>query len=110
MYGQGKTYATTTAETATTATTTTAATAGSPLAALVAAGTLTTTHSTLRLGLRRLRLASNLDRDLALQDLLARQLLDGLLGLMGSGQVDERIANRAVGAGVHRNGGAFTVE
>jgi Predicted solute binding protein len=105
---KGKTYATTTSETATTATSTTTATTGSSLATLITASTLTTTHSTLRLGLRRLGLASDLDRDLALKDLLARQLLDGLLGLVGSGKVDKRIANRAVGAWVHWNGGAFT--
>ncbi len=48
----------------------------------------------------RLRLASELDRDLAVEDVLTVQLVDGTFGLRRRGDVDESIAYRAVGAWV----------
>jgi hypothetical protein len=41
-----------------------------------------------------------LNGNLALKDLLAGELLDGTLGLSGSGKVDKGVADRAVGARV----------
>ena len=111
--GGRKTYRTATTTSNATSTTATAATATAtttgPLAALVATGALTATCSTLRLGLRRLRLASQLDRNLTLEDLLARELFNGSVGLVCRGKVHEGVANGAVGAGIHGDGGAFTV-
>lgn len=106
--GSASARAPTTAETASTAPATATTTAGWPLAAFVGVGSFTATHCTLRLGLRRLGLAGNLDGDLALQDLLAGQLLDGRLRLGSSGKVDEGVADRAVGARVDGNGDALT--
>lgn len=105
----GTTYAVTTAQTTSTATTTTAAatTASVPLTTLTATGTLTTTGSTL-LGLRRLRLASQLNRHLPLQDLIAGKFLNGSGGLVGSGKVHESVTHGTVGAGVDGDRGAFT--
>jgi hypothetical protein len=50
-----------------------------------------------------------LDRHLAFEDFLAREVLDGVLGLLGSGKVDEGIANGAVGAGIDGNGNTLTI-
>jgi len=93
------TYATTASTaTATAATTTTAggATAASGLGSLV---TL----------LGRLGLAGELDRNLAVEDGLAVQLADGALGLRGSRDVNEGVANRTSGARVGGDGSCLTV-
>lgn len=101
------TYTTTTA-TATTATSATTATAPSTstLTALTAAGTFTTTGSTF-LGLGRLGLAGQLHGHLAREDLLARETFDSCGSFVGSGEIHKGVANRAVGAGVHRDRGAL---
>lgn len=57
-----------------------------------------------------LGLASKLDRDLALKDLLARELSDGALCLGGSGQVDKSVANGALGAWVLGNGDSLAAD
>lgn len=85
---------TTTAATATTATATTAT--GVP-AATTLLGSLAFDGSGLFLVLG---LAGKLNGNLAAQDFLAGELTDGTLGLGGSREVDERIANRAAGARV----------
>jgi hypothetical protein len=56
----------------------------------------------------RLGLAGELDRDLALKNLLAGELSDGTLGLGGGREVDEGVADRAVGARVLRDGNRLT--
>jgi len=48
----------------------------------------------------RLRLASELDRDLAVEDVLTVQLVDGTLSLGRRGDVNESVPYRAVGAWV----------
>lgn len=97
----GGTYATgaaTASAASTTTTATTAATARSTAARTFR--TLTLAVGTLGLLTSRLRLAGKLDRDLALENLLAGELLDGTLGLSGSREVDEGVTDRTVGAGV----------
>jgi hypothetical protein len=91
---------TSTASTATAATTSGSAAAGTFRARTLAVGTL---DGLLASGLG---LASELNRDLALKDLLAGKLLDGTLSLSGGREVDKGVANRAVGARVlgDRNG------
>jgi hypothetical protein len=109
MRGKGvKTYTTSTTNTATTATsaTTAAATATRALATLVTAGTLAATGSTF-LSLSGLGRASELHRDLAREDLLAGESLDGSGRLGSSGEVNECVSNGAVGAGVHWDRGAL---
>lgn len=86
---------------ASTATAATATTSRSSAAR--ALSTRAITISTLRLLTSRLRLASELDGNLALQDLLAGELLNGTLGLSGSRKIDEGVANGAVGTGVLRD-------
>lgn len=104
------TYTTSTAKATATATTATTATttATGPLAALVAASTLTATGGTLGLGLGGFRLAGQLDGDLALQNLLTGELLNSGGSLLGGGQVHEGVAHGTVGARVHRDGDALT--
>ena len=106
--GKRNTYTTSTADTTTTATSATTATAATTgaLATFIAAGALAATGSTF-LSLRGLWLASELHRDLTGEDLLTGESLDGGSGFSSSGQIDERIANGAVGARVHRNRGAL---
>lgn len=87
-----------------TATTATATTAGR----LATAGSALTTLSG-GLG-SRLRLAGELDGNLAVKDGLAVQLLDGAVGLGGSGHVNEGVADRAGGARVGGDRGGLTVE
>jgi len=48
-----------------------------------------------------------LNRDLAIENLLARKLRDGTISFRGSSEVNEGIANGTVGARVDRNGGAL---
>jgi hypothetical protein len=48
-----------------------------------------------------------LNRDLAFKDLLARELRDSTLGLAWCREIDESIADRAVGTWVLGNGGGF---
>jgi hypothetical protein len=70
--------------------------------------------TTLKVGtlglLVRLGLAGELDRDLALKDLLARELGDGAVGLAGSREVDKGVTDRAVGARVLRDRNRLTVK
>ena len=103
----GSTYASTasatsTASTSATATATTRSTAAGALA------TRSLTVGSLGLLTSRLRLASKLNRDLALEDLLAGELLDGALSLAGGREVDESVADGAVGAGVLGDGNRLT--
>jgi hypothetical protein len=91
-----------------TATTTAAAAATARGATAVALGG-TLAVGDVRLLTSRLGLAGELDRDLALQDLLAGKLGDGALGLGGSGEVDEGVADGAVGAGVLGDGDGLAV-
>ncbi len=98
---------------ATTASTTATATARTATATsgLAAAGTIAGTLTVGALGLlSRLGLAGELDGDLALEDLLAGELSDGALSLVGCGKVDESIADRAVGTRVLRDGNGLTVQ
>lgn len=97
------TYAT--ASTTATTATATAATA-SATSRGTAAGTFRTrtlTISTLCLLTSRLRLASELNGDLTLEDLLAGELLDSALGFRRGGEIDKSVANRAVGTRVLGN-------
>jgi hypothetical protein len=75
-------------------------TAASTLGTALSGGTLSL--------LVRLGLASKLDRDLALKDLLARELSDGTVGLSGSREVDKGVTDRAVGARVLRDRNGLT--
>ena len=76
---------------------------------MTAAGTFGTTLDVGALDLLvRLGLAGKLDGDLTLQNLLARELSDGTLGLAGSRQVDKGVTDGAVGARVLRDGNRFT--
>jgi hypothetical protein len=90
--------ATTTATTSATATT--AATTTTRSSAAMALCTRTLSVGTLGLLASRLGLASKLNGDLALEDLLAGELGNGTLGLTGSRQVDEGVADGAVGTGI----------
>jgi hypothetical protein len=99
------TAATSTTSTSTTATARTTATASRLAAAC--AFTTGTLSSTLAL-LVRLGLASELDGNLALKDLLARQLSDGTLSLAGSREVDKGVTDRTVGARVLRDRNRLT--
>jgi hypothetical protein len=107
-----KTYAlTSAASTAPTAASASTATSRLSTASTLATGNaLTSAHGTLSLLAGWLWLASKLNRDLALKDLLAGELNDGTLSLTGCGQIDESVTNWAVGAWVLWNGGRFTVE
>ncbi len=96
----------TAAGTPATATASPTATAGG----LAAASALSTALDVGTLGLLvGLGLASELDRDLALKDLLARELGDSTVGLGGSGKVDKGVTDRAVGPRVLRDGNRLTV-
>jgi hypothetical protein len=75
---------------------------------MAAAGTFTTLGVGALGLLVRLGLASELDRDLALKDLLARELRDGTLSLSGCREVDEGVTDRAVGARVLWDGDGLT--
>jgi hypothetical protein len=100
------TAATAAAGTSTTATAGPAATTGR----VPAAGAFGTTLDVGALRLvAGLRLPSELNGDLTLQNLLARKLGDGALGLVGGRQVDEGITDRAVSARVLRNGNRLAV-
>lgn len=83
-------------------TTTTTASASTPSRSSATRSLSTGTLSVGALGLLTsgLRLASQLDGNLALKDLLARELLDGALGLSRSGEVDKGVTDRAIGARV----------
>lgn len=94
---------TATATTATGAATTRCAAAG-PI------GTLTLAVGGLGLLTSGLGLASELNRDLALEDLLAGELLDGTLGLGRGGKVDKGVANGTVGTRVLGDRNGLTVE
>lgn len=90
---------TSSAGTATTTTTASAtATSRSSATRSLSAGTLSV--GALGLLTSGLGLASELDGNLALKDLLSGELLDGTLGLSRGGEVDKGVADRAVGARV----------
>ena len=55
-------------------------------------------------------LAGELDRDLAFEDVLAREFVDGLVCFWGRLQVDKGITNGTVGARVDRNRGGLAVD
>ena len=93
------------AGTAATATTRSTTSTGGLAATGTLAGALTVRTLSL---LSLLRLAGELDRDLALEDLLAGELCDGALGLIGGGKVDEGVADGAVGSRVLRDGNGLT--
>jgi hypothetical protein len=100
------TAATATAGTSTTATAGPAATTGR----VPAAGAFGTTLDVGALCLvAGLRLPSELNGDLTLQNLLARKFGDGALGLGGGRQIDEGITDGAVSARVLRNGNRLAV-
>lgn len=88
----------TTATAATTATATATATPGRTAASALATGALTS--STRLVLVVRLGLASKLDGDLALKDLLAAELVDGTLSLARGRQVNKGVADGLVRAGV----------
>lgn len=95
------TYSTGTTGTAAVASAATAATATrSTAAGALGASTL----CGLSLLTSRLGLAGQLNGNLALEDLLAGELLNSTLGLGGSREVDEGVANGTVGTGVLGNG------
>jgi hypothetical protein len=71
---------------------------------LTAAATLALSVGIRLLGGVGLWLASKLNRDLAFQDLLARELSDSSLGFGGGGEVDEGVADRALGSWVLGDG------
>lgn len=96
------TYATTTASTTATST----STAASRIATLV---TLSALSPFGRSGGSRLGLTSELHRNLAVEDGLAVQLIDGTLGLGRCGDIDEGVADRAGGAWVGWDGCGLTV-
>jgi hypothetical protein len=54
-------------------------------------------------------LASELDRDLAFEDIFAGEISDGLFSTLSSLQIDKGIANRTVGAGVDGDRGGLAV-
>lgn len=90
----------TTGTSAVASTTATTATTRSAAASALGASTL----GSLSLLTSRLGLAGKLNGNLALENLLAGELLDGTLGLGGSREVDEGVANRTVGTGVLGDG------
>lgn len=95
-------YSTSAAASTATASTATATTAGGRAATVLGAvGALGSAAGTLGMLLRS---AGELDRDLALENGLAIQLLDGALGLRGRRQSHEGVANGAVGARVGGDG------
>jgi hypothetical protein len=98
-----------TAASTTTASTTTATSAAreSALGGLAAGAFATANCATIG---SCLRLASELDGDLAVEDVLAVQLADGTLGLRWRGEVDKGIADWASGARVDRDGDTFAVD
>lgn len=101
------TAAAATASTATTATAGAATTTGG----LTTASALGTSTLAVVLGLlSSLGLASELDRHLALKDLFSGELSDGAVGLGGGGEVDERVADGALGAGVLGDGNGLAME
>lgn len=97
------TYRSSTASSAT-GTTTAAATATARSSATGTLGTRVAVGGTLGLLTSGLRSASKLDRDLALENVLAGKLSDGTLSLSRGREVNEGIADRAVSARVLRNG------
>jgi len=103
-----RTYTAVTAAAGTPATATASPTATA--GGVAAASALGTALDVGTLGLLvRLGLASELDRDLALEDLLARELGDSTVGLGGGREVDKGVTDRAVGARVLRDGNRLTV-
>ena len=90
----------TTGTSAVASTTATTATARSAAASALGASTL----GSLSLLTSGFRLAGKLNGNLALENLLAGELLDGTLGLGGSREVDEGVANGTVGTGVLGDG------
>lgn len=94
--------------TASTATATATSTARcSALIALLSILSLRTCRGSVCLLSILLRLARKLNRDLAVEDLLAGELSDGTLSLAGCRKVNESVAYRAFGAWVLRDRGGF---
>ena len=79
-------------------------TSGSTAASFATTSTFTSAPALRLLSHYGLRLTSQLDRDLAIQDLFARELRYGTLSLGGSGKVNKRIPNRTSGTRVGRDG------
>jgi hypothetical protein len=104
-YTSGAASASASSTTATASASTTAR--GASASALVAR---TLTVGSLCLLSSGLRLAGELDRNLALEDLLAGELSDGALGLGGSREIDESVANRAVGSRILRDRDGLAVD
>jgi hypothetical protein len=94
------THSAVTSSTATSATATSAATTTSRRSAARTISTGVAISRSFHLLAGGFRLASKLNRDLALKNFLARELGDSTLSLGRSGEVDKGVANGAVGAGV----------
>jgi hypothetical protein len=103
------TYSTCSAsEATTTSTAASTATTRATLTTLATTCTFAAAYSSFGLFTCWFRLASELDRDLALQYFFPRQFSNGLLGLFSSLEVDKSIADWSVCARVDRDGGSFT--
>jgi hypothetical protein len=102
--GSGLSSTGTTSTSATSATTATTATTTASTTILV-----TSLSGDRGLLLVVLGLASELDANLALEDVLAGEVLDSLGGLVGGLQVDEGIPDGTVGTRVDRDGSALAV-
>ena len=107
-----RTYGTTASTAITASTSAAASTATTRWLTLIALFSILSLHtacsSTIGLLGVLLGLARKLDRDLAIEDLLARELSDGTLSLAWGREVDKGIAYRAVGARVLWDRGGFT--
>lgn len=88
-----------------TSTTGSAGTTGASATATTACGRTPALGAVGAFSVMWLRLARKLDRDLAVEDILAVELLNSALGLVGCGEVHEGVANGAGRAWVGRDGG-----
>lgn len=102
------THISATSETTTTSSTETAATTITPSFALTSTSSLSTTRGTFSLLSGRLVLASELNRDLALEDFFAGELTDSPFGFGRSGEINEGVTNGASITRIGRNGGGIT--
>lgn len=93
----------------TTASSATSTARWSTTATFASRNTLTSACSTLTLLASWLRLAGKLNRDLAIENLLAGEFSNGTLSLARGREIDEGISNWAVGAWVLWDRGGFTV-
>ena len=101
LKGNAYTTSATSGTTAAAATTSTS-TSGSAATGLIPALGLSSADATTLAGLR---LASKLDRNLAVEDRLAVEFVDGTLRFGWSGEIDKGVADRAGGARVGRDRG-----